>query len=169
MVSVVLRARVAGRPIYDIELGVIAAGEPRWRTAVIDVLAFPGLRAWLAAFRHGPEPPHLLAGVLIEGGDESPSAMFAPRNAGNNEGACRKRRGRGEVVLAPVRALCVPEKITGKAVGGDHMGVIGFQKNALACHSAAAVESGIANYYRRGDQLLLPERAAGSAIQREAL
>ena len=109
MVSVVLLARVAGRPIYDIELGVIAAGEPRWRAAVIDVLAFPGLRAWLAAFRHGPEPPHFLAGVLIEGGDESLSAMFAPRNAGNNEGACGKRRGRGEVVLVPVRALRVPE------------------------------------------------------------
>src|SRR2546423_14277810 len=101
MVSVVLRARVAGRPIYDIELGVIAAGEPRWRAAVIDILAFPGLRAWLAAFRHGPEPPHFLCGVLIEGSVESLSAVFAPRHAGDSEGACGNLRGRGEGVLVP--------------------------------------------------------------------
>src|SRR2546421_7006870 len=71
MVSVVLLARIAGRPIYDIELGVIAAGEPGGRAAVVDVLAFPGLPAWLAAFRDAPEPPHVLAGVLLDGRDES--------------------------------------------------------------------------------------------------
>src|SRR5437016_13263700 len=49
------------------------------------------------------------------------------------------------------------------------MGVIGLQKNAVAGHSDAAVDSGIANHSRRGGQLIMPELAAGSRIQREAL
>src|SRR5438105_12777837 len=49
------------------------------------------------------------------------------------------------------------------------MGVIGLQKNTLAGHSDAAVDSGIANHSRRAGQLVMPELAAGPRIQRETL
>ena len=49
------------------------------------------------------------------------------------------------------------------------MGVIGLQKNAVAGHSDAAVDSGIANHSRRAGQLVMPELAAGPRIQRETL
>src|SRR6266849_7318736 len=169
MIAAVFLAGIAGGPVDDVELGIIAAGEPGWRTAVIDVLALPGLRTRLAPFRYGPEPPQFLAAVLIEGGDEPVGAMFATGNSGDNEVAGGKRSRSGEVVLVPVRDLRVPEKIASKSIQRDDVGVIGLHENAAAGHSYAAVVSGIANHTLCPGPLVMPELAAGPGIQRVAL
>ena len=45
---VVVGARVAGGPVQRVKIGVVGAGEPRGRAAVLDVLAAPGLGARFA-------------------------------------------------------------------------------------------------------------------------
>src|SRR4029453_17290640 len=73
--AVVLLRRVAGRPVDHVELGIVAAGEPGRRAAVLDVLASPGFRTRLPRPGHGPEPQDILAGLLFVRGEDTVGAV----------------------------------------------------------------------------------------------
>ena len=105
---------------------IVAAGEPGRRAAVLDVLAAPGFRARLAALRHGPEAPDLLAGPLIVRGEEPVGAVLAAGHAGNDHVARHgERRRGGRVVLPPVVHRGIPQQLAGEAVQRQQVRVVG--------------------------------------------
>ena len=68
VIAVEIRAGVSGGPVHRSGFGIVAAGEPRRATAVIDIAPIPGFRTRLATRRNRPEAPHLFAGGLVVGG-----------------------------------------------------------------------------------------------------
>ena len=93
----------------------------------------------LAGLRHGPEPPDLLAGLLIVRGDEAVGAVLAAGHAGDHEVARGQRRRRRRVVLAPVGQRRVPQQLAGEAVQRDEVRVVGHHEHAIAGDRDAAV------------------------------
>ena len=71
----------------------------------------------------------------------------------------------------PVGDLGVPEQLTGGAVQGDEVGVIGFEENAVAGQGYPAVGAAgrIAGHPSGAGTLVVPDLAAGAGIQRVAL
>src|SRR5438034_1370707 len=88
----VLLGRVSGRPIHNVELWIVASGEPRRSAAMSEILALPRLRARLARFGNAPESPDFLAGGLVQGGYEPVRAALSTANTGDHEMPRRNRR-----------------------------------------------------------------------------
>ena len=132
LVAVVFGGGIAGGPVDGIELGVVGAGEPGRRSAMLDACALPGLRFRLARQRHRPEAPDFFAGGLIVGGDETARAAFAASRTGHDQIADGERRRRGEVVLLGVRHLGVPELLAREPVQRQDVGVTAHHEHAVA-------------------------------------
>src|SRR5215510_12679098 len=98
MVTVEVRAGIARGPIDDIELCIVAAGEPGGCAAVRAIWADPRLGAGLARLWHGPEAPDFGAGHLRIGGEETAHALLTARRAGHHQVAHDQRR-RGRIVV----------------------------------------------------------------------
>ena len=171
LAAVVVRARIAGRPVERVEIGVVGAREPGGRARVLDVLALPGLRSRLASLRHGPEAPHLLARRLIEGGQEAADAFVAARRAGDHQAADGQRRRGRAVVLAPVGHLGVPQQRAREAVEGDEVRVVGDHEHAVAGDGDAAVDAagGVAGQALRARAPVVPDPPSGAGVERIAL
>ncbi len=154
-------ARIADRPVEQAELRIVGPGEPRGAARVVDRVALPGVRAGLAAARHGPEPPHFLAAGLVVGGNEPAHALVAARHARDHQAADRERRPGGAVVLPVVGHLRVPHEGAGRPVERDQMGVIGGHEHAVAGHGRAAVDAagGVADHAARARALIPPDLA----------
>ncbi len=159
---------IAGRPVDRVERGIVAAGEPGRRAAVLDVLPLPRLRSGLARLGHGPEPPDLLAGLLIVRGDETVRAVLAARHAGDDEIARRERRRRGRVVLAPVVELGVPQQLAREPIERDDVRVVGDHEHAIAGDTGAAVRAAL-HHALRARPLVVPDPPAAARVERVAL
>ena len=168
LAAVVVRARIAGRPVERVELGVVGPGEPGGGAAVLDVLALPRLRSRLYPFRHRPEAPRLLAGRLVEGGQEAARAFIAARRAGDHQAAHGERRRGRAVVLVPVGHLGVPSQRAREAVEREDVGVVGDHEDEVACHRDAAVGApgGIAGQALRARAPVRPDAAAAPGVER---
>ena len=171
LAAVVVRAGIAGRPVERVEIGVVGAGEPGGSARVVDVLPLPGLRAGLAALRHRPETPRLLARRLIEGRHEAADAFVAARGAGVHEAAHGERRRGRAVVLPPVGHLGVPQKRAREPVEGDDVSVIGDHEDAVAGNRHAAVDAArcVADQALRARAAVLPDPTSVAGVERIAL
>ena len=167
IVAVVFLGRIAGRPVDHVELGVVAAGEPCRRAAVLDVLPLPRLRSGCSGLRHRPESPDLPAGLLIVGRDEPVRAVLAARDARDHEVARRQRRRRGGVVLPPVVERRIPQELAAEPVEGDDVRVVGFHEDAIARDPHAAVH--VVDHGGGLRPLVVPDLAAAPGVERVAL
>ena len=168
VIAVVLLAGVPRGPVDRVELRIVAAGEPRGRAAVLDVLALPGLRSRLARLRHRAESPDLLARRLVVRRDESVRAVFTAGHARDDQIACRKRRGRGGVILAPVAELRVPQQLARETVERDDVRVVRLHEHAIARDGNAAVRAAAGGQVRRARPPVVPDPPAAPGIEREA-
>src|ERR1019366_6193922 len=64
LVTVVVRAWIAGGPVKQLGFRVVSAGEPGGAATVLQRPTAPTLRPRLTRRRDGPEPPDALAGVI---------------------------------------------------------------------------------------------------------
>ena len=137
---------------------------------MLDPLPLPRLRARLAAARHRPEAPDLLAGGLIERGHEPAHALVATGAAGHHQVADRQRRAGRVVVLAPVGHFRFPQQRAGRSIERDEMRVIGDHEHAVAGDADAAVHAagGVADQPLGPRALVVPDLAAAAGVERVA-
>ena len=138
-IAVVLLARIAGGPVDGIELGVVAAGEPRGSAAVGDLRALPRFRARVAALGHHLEAPHLFARRLFERHHLSVRAVLAAAHARDDVIACSQRSARGEIVLRHAGDRRIPNLFAREAIERHDVCVVALQKYPVARHCDAAI------------------------------
>ena len=80
MVSIPVRAGVAGAPEYDVLLGIVRARDPGGGGPGFRAVAAPRLESWFALGGDGPEAPRALAGLGVIGIDEAADPVFAARH-----------------------------------------------------------------------------------------
>ena len=110
--------------------------------------------------RHRREPPDFVACRLIEGGDESVSAVLAARDAGDDEVACWQRSRSRRVVLFPVGHLGIPDQLACHPFEGDDVSVLGTMKTRLPATADSAIGAAAAHVTRRPGTLVAPDLAA---------
>src|SRR5450755_4842540 len=84
LVAIVVFAWIPRRPEQRIGFGIVCAGEPGCRRAVLYAIAFPSFRTLLAARRHRPKTPHFLPGFLVVRGQKAAHTFFAAGRPRNN-------------------------------------------------------------------------------------
>src|SRR3954471_12115221 len=99
VIAVVLLRRIPGWPVDDVEIGIVAAGEPGGSAAMLDVLSLPCFGSRFSRLRNGPEPPHFFSCVLIVRRDEPVRAVLTSGHARDDQVPGGKRRGRSRIVL----------------------------------------------------------------------
>ena len=93
LAAVGVRIRISRRPEQRVGLGVVGPGQPRRAAALFEIDApLPRIGRRLAAGRHGPETPGLLAGVDAVRREEPANAFVTARHAGDDEIADDERR-----------------------------------------------------------------------------
>src|SRR5687767_5294584 len=108
MIAVVIRTGVAGAPIDEVQLGVVAAGDPGGGAARLPTVAGPRLVGGLAFAGDRPEAPELLAGLGVVGVEEAADAVLAAGDADDDLVPDGQRRARRRVAVARVRHLRLP-------------------------------------------------------------
>src|SRR6185503_15142250 len=117
------RAGVAGAPVREPELRVVAAGDPHRCAAGLPRIAGPRVVAGLAWARDRVRLPHLVAGLGVERGHEAANAALAARHAYHDLAARRERGHRHVVAGVVVGDGFVPHDGTGPRIQRDDPGV----------------------------------------------
>ena len=120
-----------------------------------------------AGLRHGPEPPHFLARLLVVCRDEPVGAVLTARHAGDHQVSRGQRRRGRRVVLSPVVQLRVPQQVAGETVQRDDVRAIGLHEHAIAGDGNPTVDA--VEHARRLRMLVTPDLAPGAGIERVAL
>src|SRR5262249_25696947 len=146
----IVRLRVAGAPVDEVELGIIGArapGRPAAARPGVAVLR-PGLRAGLAGRRNSVPPPQFLAGLGVPAVKEAARRRFPARHPGNQY-AVGDDGGAGCVIaLLRFGELLLPDLLAGLHVEGDdvvvdrHAKELAVVKHRRAARDAAAVDAG---------------------------
>ena len=121
--SVDLRSGIPDRPVHEIQLGIVRAGQPHRAAAQLPAVAQPGVVAELAGPRHRVPAPQLLAGGRVVGVEESARAELAAGDADEHLVFHDERRARQAVAEHRVRDLRLPERQSGSGVERDERGV----------------------------------------------
>ena len=79
--AIKVRARIAGAPVRQVEIGIVGAGHPDGAAAMFPIASAPAIVAGLIRIGNRIEVPGLFAGLGFEGGDEAANAEFASGNA----------------------------------------------------------------------------------------
>ena len=135
-----VRTRIADRPVDEIELRIVRAGHPGGAAAVLERLADPGLRSFLAALRNRVPAPHALAGRRAIGIEKAARAFFAAGDA--RPRADRRRASGGEVELydSTMRShFRVPQLLAREPVECQEMRVVGHHERPVAADRDAAI------------------------------
>ena len=135
---------------------------------MVDGAALPRFGARLTTCRHGPEAPHLLAGGLIEGGNEAADPFVAAGDSGYHEVVHDERRTGTVVVLAPVGHRGLPQERAGGAAESHQVGVVRRHEHALARNRHPAVDAaGRDSRQAAGPRpAIVPDLASAAGIQR---
>src|SRR5215469_15720157 len=72
--------RIPGGPINQMQVGVVAACEPRGAAAELDRVALPRVRTGLTLAWDGPKAPRKLARRRLVSGDEAADAVISAGN-----------------------------------------------------------------------------------------
>ena len=167
-VAVHVGAGVARRPVEEVELGIVAAGQPRGPAPAPQHLGVaPGLRPRLARRGNRPHAPRALAGLGVVGVEEASQPGVAGADARDDEVADHERGHHGAVVLAVVVHLGVPHQLAGEPVEGDDVGVVGDAEHEAAAHRDAAVEpdAGVADEAWSAGLRPAPDLAARRGVE----
>src|SRR5215467_5282508 len=91
------RCGIADTPIDKIQCGIVIAGHPGRATAILPVVALPGLIAGFARAGDREGAPQLLAVIGVVGDDIAAYAIFAARPA-DDDLAVDDERHQGQVL-----------------------------------------------------------------------
>src|ERR1700687_2420924 len=137
--AIEIRSWVAGSPVQRIEFGIVGAGHPGGAAAAQIGLPGPTGRAELAGAGYGPETPHLLTGLRIEGRDEPANAVVAAGCADENFAVHDEGSAGGAVVFVALGVRDVPEEMAGAHIQAEQMSVVRFQEDPGVPDSIATV------------------------------
>src|SRR4029453_18700112 len=116
-------ARFAGPIRGKVESRVVRAGQPGGGAAELPGVALPAVVAGLAGAGNGPEPPDLLARVLIEGADVTAGSVLTAAEPGDYEVLHDGGRRGDDRALGEVDDLRLPDLLAGLGVERDHVPV----------------------------------------------
>ncbi len=168
LVAVVIGTGVAGRPVQQARVRIVGACQPGSGTSMLECLADPCFGSRFAAGRDRPEPPHAFAARRPVGIEKSAIAFIAARHAGDHQIVDHERRARAAIVLAIVRHLGIPQKLSSDPVERDQVGVIGLEKDTIPENRHAAIDAarGIADQALRSRPGVVPDLTARARIER---
>src|SRR6185437_7916116 len=115
-IAIEIGARIARAPIHEIELGIVAAGDPSRAAAALPGGSGPCVAARLARLRNGVEAPDVAARGDIEGIDVAAHAVFAARRADQDFVLDDERRQRGALAGADIGEDGLPDRTARSAV-----------------------------------------------------
>ena len=167
-VTVPVRRGVADRPVQQIELGIVGAGQPGRAAACLPAISAPGVAARLAGRRDRELAPESLARRGIVGIDEPADARLGATHPDNDLAVdCqrRERQGKADIVVGNDR---VPAHGTCRGIERDNMCIEGADINRIIEHRDTAID------LRETDVLGFrvhvgrpgPEHLAGCCIER---
>ena len=165
--AVVERTRIADRPIHQIEVGIVRAGQPGRAATQLPGIAGPGVVSEFAGTGNRREAPQARAGRRIVGVDEAADPELAAGDAGDDLVLHRQRRAGDAEALHRIGDLHFPEQRTGPGVERQERRVERADEDPVAEHRDAAVER--VDLVRVADLLRpliapdLPSRRASSA------
>ena len=170
VVTVIIRIRIAGAPVQEIELGIVGAGHPRAAAAAFQHTGVggPRLAAPLPKTGNGVEPPDALARCRIVGVEKAPGGIFTAGDPDDHLAVdherCQGRRVPGLVVSQDD----VPKNPSGRAVERQQMRVERDHEQAMVKHAEASVHRRLRTVGEIGWQVatVLPERTPRARVER---
>ena len=143
------RLRLRDAPVGEIEIGIVAAGDPGVAAGARDVgHGAPGVAAGLAGARDGVELPQLLAGLGVVGADVAailrpePIAAVQPLD---HLAARDDRTARIGEAAARVRDRHIPRHLAGARIERDQAAVVGRHVDLVAVDRDVAHRAEAAN------------------------
>jgi len=151
-------------PIREVQLGIIAAGNPRFTAAAQRVRQrAPGVTAGLSLSRHGVELPELPARLGVVGADEAAGVLLEPRAAAESlkdlsvdcDGAARIEESQ-----CPIRDPRLPREPAVAGVDRHQLRVVGGKEDLVLIDRQAAQR-------RRGGnaEIVFPDEIARPRIE----
>ena len=148
--------------------GIVGAGGPGRRAAVLRGVALPGLGARLAGRRHRVVPPDALAGLDVVGVEEAANAVLAAARSDDREVLDDERRRRRGEALGVRHDLGVPEDLSAAPVERDQVRVERRHQDLVAGDRDAPIHRAAAGaQIRRLLVVVAPEDLAGARVERE--
>src|SRR5262245_25229366 len=166
------RRRIADAPEYEVELGIIGAGDPGRAAAGLPGLLVggPGLGALLTAFGDRIGAPQRLAGLRIEALEIAAYAVFGARDAGDHHAVRDQRCDRHRVAVLGVLGFGAPDLLAGLLVERDHIGVERGAVELAVEQRTATIDDAAADDPCRLRRIFdhgLPDFLAGQGIDRD--
>ena len=156
--------RLRHAPVCEIQIGIVAAGDPGIAAGAEQVGKFsPGIAAGLALLRDGVELPDQLAGLGVIGADET--FLFAVLIASiraealNHLPLIDDRTAAGAVTaFGAIADDGVPDVLAGARIEREYVGIAGGDVNLVVVdrHAALRVAGG------GGADAIFPDQLAGS-------
>ena len=134
---------IAGSPVNQVELGIVAAGQPGVAAGRLPGIAGPGFRAGLAGFGdHVPSPEPLAGGGVISV-QPAVQPVVARSDSDNDLVSQRQGRDRAPVAVFRLGHFGFPEQIPGARVERDKLRIGSAQVHPVPIDRHAATRSAL--------------------------